>query len=43
MLRIPIVVGHRFRFEPDTCSDFSRTLIPEWPDTCSGDVGHLFR
>jgi hypothetical protein len=39
-LRIPAAAGHPFRFEPDTCSDFGRTLIPESPDTCSDDAGH---
>ena len=37
-LRIPIAAGHPFRFEPDTCSDFGRTLIPESPDTPEGGV-----
>ena len=40
LVRIPAAAGHLFRFEPDTCSDFGRTLIPEWPDTCSGASGH---
>jgi len=39
-MRIPAAAGHPFRFEPDTYSDFGRTLIPESPDTCSGASGH---
>jgi len=39
-VRIPAAAGHPFRFEPDTYSDFGRTLIPESPDTCSGASGH---
>ena len=40
IMRIPAAAGHPFRFEPDTDSDFGRTLIPESPDTCSGASGH---
>ena len=40
-VRIPVQVGHRFRFISDTCSDSSRTPIPVISDTRKGGMAML--